>query len=308
MKLPVLLLLPALLVGGRMVLPPGVPPPAAGQDVVEVPRKESARAQLEYAARRKRELHGRGGEARRRARAQAVAAYRAVRVHFPRERTLGAEATFRAGELLRAGGAAVEALEEFTAARRLGERTEFEARAGLEIGHLHRRGRRHMEALTAYERILADGDSGNRHRDRASYWAGRVHEELERPGDARRCYERVARRGADPVDRIRAFDAWTSSLIDQSDLEGAAGVLELCRSSLRDVALEETALGERVREALERMRSVGRLAREVEERLRRRLEEDSAGAGDGRPIPPRNTPRPRFACACPGARFPPGFD
>ncbi len=308
MKLPVLLLLPVLLAGGGMVMVPGGPERAAGQGAVEVPRQESARAQLEYAARRKRELHGRGGEARRRARAEAVAAYRAVGVHFPRDRTLRAEAAFRAGELLRAGGAAVEALEEFRAARRLGERTEFEARAGMEIGHLHRRKRRHLEALVAYERILADGDSAHRQRDRASYWAGRVHEELGRPGDARRCYERVARRGADPVDRIRAFDAWASSLIDRSDLEGAAGVLELCRSSLRDVALEETALGERVREALERMRSVGRLAREVEERLRRRAEEDSAGAGKGRPIPPRHTPRPRFSAARPDACLPPGLD
>jgi len=270
--------------------------PVAGVES-EVPRLESARAPLDHATRCKPELRGREGEARRGARAAAVEAYRAVRRHFPRGRALGAEAAFRAGELLRAQGAEAEALAEFTAARRLGARTEFAARAELEIGHVHRRAKRAMEALAAYERVLTDPGADSCVRDRAGYWAGRVHASLGRGADARRAYERVARDGVDPTERVRAFDAWADSLIDEGDLEGAAGVLELCRVSLDDVALEETELGQRVREALERMSSVERLVGEVEERLRRRARRGEEERSDEAP-PPRLGPRvPRTSFA-----------
>ena len=259
-----------------VVAPPPsvVGPPAdsiAGRAAAhEVERKDSARAQLEHAVRRKRELRGRTGTARSRARNTAVAAYRAVRTYFPAEGSLGAEASFRAGELLRAGGFERAAVLEFEQARKLGAGTAFRARGGLELGHLHRRADRLQKALAAYEGVIAMGRAERQHRDRATHWAGRVHEELGRPADARRCWERVARNGEDPVSRIAAFDAWAHSLVAGRDLEGAAGVLELCRAELEDVALEETRLGLRVRSALERMSSVNRLKRAIESRLRKR--------------------------------------
>jgi hypothetical protein len=279
-----------------------------------VPRRENAPAQLAHALQCKLELRGRSGAARREARSRAVAAYLAVPSYFPAERMIAAEACFRAGELLRAGGETRRALAEFARAGRFGRGTTFDDRAGIEIGHIHRREREWMAALSAYEEVLARADTWPCYRDRATWWAGRVHMELGRPRDASRCWERVAREGASPLIRIRAFDSWAQRSIDESDLEGAAGILALCRSSLRDVGLEETELGERVRGAMERMHSVTRLARAIEERARRLKEgaEQARGARGVREIPPIPSVRivqPSvsgigFCRVCPG----PGYD
>jgi len=255
--------------------------------LAEVPRQADAPAQLEYASKQKHLLRGRTGEPRRRARQDAIEAYRAVRHYFPRDRTVGAEASFRAGELFRSAGEQQEALAEFARAESSGGRTVFRARAGLEIAHLHRRGLRLMEALAAYERVMGRQGADRAYRDEATHWAGRVHQELGRTADARRLWERVAREGADPLDRIRAFDAWALSLLEEQDLEGAAGVLELCRSALRDVSLEETRLGTKVRASLERMRSVDRLVRAIQARQRRRSE-----SGGGSRFPPARVAMP----------------
>ena len=247
-----------------------VPPALAVRLAPGVPRQDTARAQLDHATTTKRGLRGRRGESRERARMDAVAAYRAVRQYFPRDRALSAEASFRAGELLRSGRSHASALAEFEHARVLGKDTVFRARAGLEIGHIHRRAGRTMNALTSYEAVQAQGGEFAEQRHQATYWAGRSHARLGRPGDARRCFERAAREGVYALDRVRAFDAWADALIEIGDLEGAAGVLGLCRSELHDQALEESELGLRLRAALEGMRSVGRLARAVEDRRKRR--------------------------------------
>ena len=154
-----------------------------------------------------------------------------------------------------------------------------------------------MEALAAYERVMGREDADRGYRDQATHWAGRVHDKLGRPADARRLWERVAREGVDPLDRIRAFDQWALSLLEAEDLEGAAGVLELCRSALRDVSLEETRLGTRVRAALERMRSSDRLVRAIRARHRHRSESDGRSR-----FPPAWVARPRVAA--PGGSTP----
>lgn|GEM_PF-1539057 len=250
-----------------------------------VPRRPSAAAQLEHALECKRALRGTRGEARRAARRVAVEAYRAVRRYFPGERELGAEAAFRAGELLRSAREADLAVVEFQYAYRVGRESEFGARGGLEIGHIERRRRRLNDALASYEAVEALGEEHAEERDLAAYWSGRVHAQLGRPRDARRCYERAARRGVDPVQRVRAFDAWAQSLVDGGDLEGAAGVIELCRGSVAAYAEEESELGLRVRAALERMRSVESVRREVE---RRRSEGGEGGEPRRCTDPPLN--------------------
>jgi tetratricopeptide (TPR) repeat protein len=237
-----------------------------------VPRLESAREQLGHATRSKRALRGARGVRREEARASAVEAYRAVRVYFPDEHALGAEGAFRAAELLRSGGQERPALAEFRQAWLLGRDTRIGARAGLEMGHLDRRGMRLNDALSDYAAVEALGSDFAEERDLAAYWTGRVHSRLGRAADARRCFERAARRGVDPLQRVRAFEAWIQVLIDERQLEGAAGVLALCRDSLREAARERSGLGVRVRAALEGMRSPGRLAKEVERRRRKEAE------------------------------------
>jgi tetratricopeptide (TPR) repeat protein len=235
-----------------------------------VPRKQTAREQLEHATRQKRKLRGASGKARNQARKAAVDAYRSVRSYFPKEFALVAEASFRAGELLRSAKEGDLALAEFEHAQLYGKGIEFRARAGLEIGHIHRRAGRMMRALEAYEAVESLGEDWAEERDMAAFWQGRAQQRLQRPKDARRCFERAARKGVNPVERVRAFDAWGMVLVEAKDLEAAAGVLELCRKSLAEHAAQKTTLGLRVRGALDAMRSPLQIAKGVEQRHRGR--------------------------------------
>lgn len=246
---------------------------AAGEgSAAAVPRLASAKAQLEHATGLKKALRGAEGDARDAARKAAIDGYRAVREYFPDDAPACAEAAFRAGELLRASDDLTGAAAEFTIARDRGHGTDFRVRAMLEIGHLDRRAKRLQPALATYEAVVAEESASARQKDEASLWAGRVHADLEHYADARRVWQRVADKGDDPLDRIRAWDFLVSLLIDQGDLEGAAGVLERCRESLSEAAAEESKLGERVRAALASMRCIEDLARAIEKRR---------AAGDG---------------------------
>lgn len=239
---------------------------AALSEAAAVQKFETPKAQLEHAQTLKKVLRGLEGEARDRARGEAVAAYRAVREYFGTEAALCSEAAFRAGELLRTADDFPGALAEFGIARDRGAGTDFRVRAMLEIGHVERRAKHAQPAIAAYEAVVADNASSARQKDEALLWMGRVYADLERFADARRVWQKVADKGDDPLDRIQAFDQIASVLIETADLEGAAGVLKRCNDALADVSQEETKLGERVRAALGSMRSVDQLARAIEKR------------------------------------------
>ena len=256
------------------------------------PRMVSAAGQLAYARGLKRSMAGHRGEDLARRRDLAIEAYRAVRVFHPEAKSLGAEAAFRAGELLRAADRSPEALREFTRAASLGRKTPFLARARLEAGHIHRREGRRETALHAYLEVAADSLAAAEHRDDAWLWAGCMWQELGRRKEARRAWRSVAGGAASPMDRILAFDHLVQSWIDVGDLEAAAGVLDECIAALSELALEETHAGNRVRKALSRMGSVSALQRAIE---RRASEEDSVRTShtkeeqcrDTSPNPPR---------------------
>lgn len=236
-----------------------------------VPRCEDARAQIEYAAKRKLELRGKKDQERKDARMRAVEAYRAVHRYHPRALAERAEASFRAGELLRAGRLPNEARECFEEATRLGKGTEFRARAWLEIGHGYRRGYRLVDALAAYQRVAIDEEAAPRHRDAAMLWRARLHARLDRDREACAAWEHVAREGFDPFDRLEAFDEWALHLIDEGDLEGATGVLNLCDELMAQRLAEETRTGRRLRRTKARMRAYPRLEAAIE--ARRKLRE-----------------------------------
>jgi hypothetical protein len=176
-----------------------------------VPHLDDARAQLDHARRLKRTLLEREGDDRAFWRALAVEAYRAVRAFHPEAPAVGAEAAFRAAELLRAAGDDEPALRELAEARRLGGGTPFAARALLESGHIHRRAGRSRPALDAYLAVAGDARATQQHRDDAWIWAGQVWQAEGRGDDARRAWMGVAEDGADPLDRILAFDLIASS-------------------------------------------------------------------------------------------------
>jgi tetratricopeptide (TPR) repeat protein len=231
-----------------------------------IPRLDTAKAQLAHAAGLKKAMSGTEGDARDAARKLAIEAYRSVREYFAGDAGACAEAAFRAGELLRAGDDDAGAQSEFAIARDRGTGTSFQVRAMMEIAHLDRRGKRLEKALDGYEAVVAADAATARQKDDAALWSGRVYADLERPKDARRVWQRVADKGDDPLDRIRAWDMMASLLVDQGDLEGAAGTLEKCREALAEVSQEESKLGERVRTALASMHAQDELTRAVEKR------------------------------------------
>lgn len=255
----------------RMNAEPWVPlradVPPAGE---AVPKRPTAREQLEYATGLKTGARGQTGAVRDEARAAAVRAYRAVRENFPGEKPVCAEAAFRAGELLRSGGDTAGALAEFRYAREQGGETPFRVRALLEIGHVERRAQHFQDALTAYEGVSTDAAATPGQKDGALLWAGNVYAELGRPDDARRAWTRVAESAEDPLDRVRAYDQLALAAVARGELEGAAGLLERCREALADTAAEETKLGERVRAAVADMRAHDVLQRAVAKRVRER--------------------------------------
>jgi len=225
----------------------------------------SAEAQLAHARRLKREMSACSeGELAAR-RALTVEAYRAVRLFHPDARGPCVEAAFRAGEILRSAGDEAGALAEFRWAAREGE-GEFRARARLEIGHLHRRAGRFQEALQAYLDVAGDAAASGDRREDAWLWAGASWRELGHVEDARSAWSRVAEHGTDPLARITAFDELALSYLAEGELEGAAGMLDRCLRALTASALEESERGERVRNALLRMRVVDELQRAIARR------------------------------------------
>jgi tetratricopeptide (TPR) repeat protein len=278
-----------------LVLPGAAPSPwtevragdTPGASVAEVPRQETAQAQITYAARLKGQLKsearaetkgesggassGRDGTAQDEAehaalRARAIAAYRAVRVLWPEDPEACAEASFRAGELLRAAKSHDEALQEFEIAREKGSADGYGSRARLELAHLLRRLKQNERALAEFEALVGLSKAPQDRRDEAGLWAGRVQHDSGQRAQACRTWQRLAGQAADPIDRIQAWDWLVQDLVEAADLEGAAGMLERAREALGDVAAEETKLGERVRNALQRMRSVDLLQRAIEQR------------------------------------------
>ena len=226
-----------------------------------VPRMATAEAQLAHARRQKFEMRRQPDSELASWRRCTVEAYRAVRVFHPDARAACVEAAFRAGEILRAAGDEAGALVEFRWAARQGGGGEFRTRALLEIGHVHRRAQRFREALDAYLEVGGDPASSAARREDAWAWAGTSWKRLGNLEEARSAWRRVAEHGTDPLARITAFDELALSYVEESELEGAAGVLDQCLRALSASALEETEQGERVENALLRMRVVDELSR-----------------------------------------------
>ena len=241
-----------------------------------ISRMSSAEAQLAHARRLKQRLADAPEAERAARRALAVEAYRAVRLFHPEARAVAVEAAFRAGEILRAAGADAGALEEFHWSAAHGEGTEFRARALLESGHLFRRARRWSEALEAFLAVAGDPRARAARRADAWLWAGTVWKAQGRVDEARLAWQRVSDEAPDPLARIQAFDELALLLLEADDLEGAAGMLERCTNALAARALEETEDGERVRNALLRMRIVDELPRAILRRADARAEKGSA--------------------------------
>lgn len=273
---PLLSVLISLTPGLTSASAPGSAPPAACQDGKPAPAASPAQAELAAAAALRAQLRGKEGAEREGARQRAVAAYRLVREHWPNERAIGAEASFRAAELLRSGQDAEGARAEFEKAQDLGRGSPLEGRAGLEIAHIDRRAEKHEAALAQYLRVAGNAQCTHGLRDEAWSWAARCHSRLGQRGEALEAWKRLSEQAEDPVDRVHAFDDWACELVRANDLEAAAGVLQRCRESLAESAAEETRSGERVRNALARMRAVEQLQSATDKRSSARSAREDA--------------------------------
>lgn len=194
----------------------------------------------------------------------AARAYLEVAEQFAELPEVTAEASFRAGEILRAAACEERAREAFLWARDRGG-GEFALRAVLELAHLDRRSGSFESALVGYARVQESAGSA-RWVDEARYWAGRTCVELGRTREACGYLRRAAESAADPADRVRAYDAWMSVYLAEPDLEAAAGVLHAARQALASQCAERTEVGVRTRRAFDSMRSPARLVEALAER------------------------------------------
>jgi tetratricopeptide (TPR) repeat protein len=232
----------------------------------DVPRMESATAQLRHATRASTALRRCAPDHRLVERRRVALAYLAVRARFPEELALVAEASFRAAELWRICGDLDTAAAELEVVRRLPCESEFRERATLELAHLERRRERFERALDLYALVASDDDCEVRRRDEAALWLGKTHALAGRADEAARWLRRLAHAAAHPLDRIRAYDEWAVLYVDEGDVEAAAGVLHACRTALAEPAREATRLGDGVRDALAHMRCIALLERAIARR------------------------------------------
>lgn len=265
--------------------PAAVPRPPADRTqgdvpiVLRVPRMDDARAQLAHARRLKaRSFRAKGDEDRVFWRGLAVEAYRAVRELHPSERALGAEAAFRAGELLRADQDVRGARTELQAADELGAGTPFRARARLELGHLQRREGELRRALDRYLAVASDARVTPKYREEAWLWSGRCWWDRGAKVEARAAWEGVAERAFDPFLTLRAYENLALAWIEDDDLEAAAGELERSRAALAPILLEESERGEKLQDAYRRSRAREALREAIERRRTQRSERKSVQA------------------------------
>ena len=171
---------------------------------------------------------------------------------------------FRAGEQLRAAGAAASAARAFRRAAATGE-VPWRCRSLLELAHLERRAGRSWSALEAYEHLVEERDAGAAMRDVAHSWCARTLEALGRPGEAQRLWRSLAQVARRPLQRVRAYDRLAARCLEQGDLEGAREVLGECDASMAALAAQCTPQGDSLRGALGRMSSRTRASRTPED-------------------------------------------
>lgn len=238
------------------------------------PRLASAADEIVRARALKLALYAGTPEEDAKARGWAVEAFRAVRTHHPDRGDLAAEATFRAGELLRAAGAAAEARIEFETVLELAPESRFGPRARLELAHLDRRAGELERALEILHGLVEDPRTEPSIADDARLWWGSCAARLGRFDAARRAWSGVAKHAVDPRERVVAYDCIGLAWLEEGALDRAQETLEQAHRDLAPFSLERSATGERVRRALELMRIARRLAEPAGDARARSAEEE----------------------------------
>lgn len=225
---------------------------------------ESAEARMRAA----REAKAAIAEARDRSRARkrAAALYMEVADAFPDAGALTAEALFRAGELLRANGDIADAIAVLKRAAAVARPGVFACRAWYEVGHIERRQGQLDAAAAAFVLASEAADGTRRRREQAELWRARCIAESGQRAAAEALLRDLVRRIEDPCDRLRAYDQLVILLVEQSRLAGAVGYFAEAKRSVMAEAQQATELGDRVRRALEDLRSLDVLREAIRSR------------------------------------------
>lgn len=247
-----------------------------------VQRADTAKLQMKGADLARRNIRGRG-DARRALVVNAVAAYDAVLQFFPDAKEDCAMAWFRLGELNRSLGEPEAARAAFAKVVSLGVDRNLSARALYETAHLHRRAKELEKAIQAYRRVATEFADETSTRDDSLYWIGMIHSQAREFGKAREAWRAVADRGADAMDRVRAFDRIAGTYIKENKPAEASHIIEEAKTALHESASEPTSKGARVKKAIESMsciRALERLEEKNADAKQTKTERQTDGAGD----------------------------
>lgn len=171
------------------------------------------------------------------------------------------------GELLRAGGLGAAASRDLMLGVGL-ESGEWSARCALSAGELCLEDGRAAEALLMFSHVVNIA-APTRFTERAAVLAGGSLAAMGEAAAAVALWRSVAESGVTPRHRFEAFESWGRHLLALGDLEGAAGVLSQCRSTLEASALEVTAVGRALRKLLSDSSLARAIRREVMSRYRK---------------------------------------
>jgi len=224
-----------------------------------------AQGALEKAKAKKALLAGARGSHAASLRRLAVKAFRAVAKRYPSSGEVAAEASFRAGELLRAGGDEREALNEFLRAADTARGGSFVPRALLEAAHVERRAEHFDKALELYARTMSAREADAHARDLAALWSAKTRLEMGDLDEAERELRALVVRVRDPIDRLRSYDELILILARSGRIAAAVGHFAEAKRSVSFESREQTARGERVRNTLENMRALDVMRKAIAE-------------------------------------------
>ncbi len=222
-------------------------------------RGESARAALAEAAASRKEAQKLSGEEREQAMHAVLAQYASI-AEDERFAVAGrAEASFRAGDLLRVGKQLDEAAAMYARAAELGGTTagaeEFAARGLLEAAHLKRRAHDVEGALTLYAAVRERFPGEKRTAAHAVTWQGKL--ELQSEQRERGMATLLGFRELFPeypAEAVRNTDLVALEQLEAGDEAGARQTVEQLQKAMEPILAEGGKRAESVSKALAAMR------------------------------------------------------
>lgn len=230
----------------------------------EVDREsESPKLALEAAREKKQRMEDARGKHRRSLRRQAVKAYQAVARRFPNSGPVAAEASFRAGELLRIQGDDKAALVELSRAMETVRGGVFTSRASYESAQIKRRTGDFEAALQLFLQTESNRSADSHRRDLATFWRAKTRIEMGQIDEAERQLRALVKRATDPIDRLRSYDELILILVRSGRLAAAVGHFANAKRSVWRESLEKTERGNRVRKTLDGLRSLDAMRKAI---------------------------------------------